>query len=170
MSKILDRKTIGKLKEPLYNFNKWHKWVNRADLPNSNFPGVYIIAKSNSDISGHKFLWIPEIIYIGMTNSKGGLKSRLNQFDKTLCRNIQHGGADRMLYKYRNYEELENNLYVSTVTIECDVKSNRPEDLRLMGEVLRLEFICFAEFVERFGHLPEFNNKKTSPKYSLMER
>ncbi len=37
-----------------------------------------------------------------------------------------------------------------------------------MGEVAKFEYICFAYFVEVFGELPEFNNKKESPKFSIM--
>ncbi len=36
-----------------------------------------------------------------------------------------------------------------------------------MGNVTRFEYWCFAHFVEQFGELPEFNNKKEAPKYSL---
>ena len=35
-----------------------------------------------------------------------------------------------------------------------------------MGDVARFEYLCLAEYVEKFGVLPEFNNKKDSPKYS----
>jgi hypothetical protein len=33
-----------------------------------------------------------------------------------------------------------------------------------MGEVARHEYECVAFFVEAFGKLPEFNDKKRSPK------
>jgi hypothetical protein len=33
-----------------------------------------------------------------------------------------------------------------------------------MGEVAKYEYECFALFAEKFGHLPEFNDKKRSPK------
>ena len=39
-----------------------------------------------------------------------------------------------------------------------------------MGEVAKLEYDCFAEYVEKFGNLPEFNDKSKSPKYSLRHR
>ena len=42
------------------------------------------------------FDWIKEIIYIGMTNSKGGLKNRLQQFDNTIAGKTGHGGAQRV--------------------------------------------------------------------------
>jgi hypothetical protein len=33
-----------------------------------------------------------------------------------------------------------------------------------MGNVVKQEYECFAVFVEKFGKLPEFNDKKRSPK------
>lgn len=33
-----------------------------------------------------------------------------------------------------------------------------------MGEIARLEYECFAVYVEKFDQLPEFNDKKLSPK------
>jgi hypothetical protein len=51
---------------------KFSKWESRSKLSISKFPGVYIIAyKDNYDISSNKFDWDEDIIYIGMTNSKG---------------------------------------------------------------------------------------------------
>lgn len=47
---------------------------------------------------------------------------------------------------------------------KCDVNSNTVEDLLIMGKVAEYEYICFAEYRKRFGILPEFNNKKLSPK------
>jgi len=37
-------------------------------------------------------------------------------------------------------------------------------DLRKMGEVAMAEYECFARFAEKFGRVPEFNDKKRSPK------
>jgi hypothetical protein len=44
------------------------------------------------------------------------------------------------------------------------VTSNAPEDLRIMGDVVKHECECFAVFREKFGALPEFNDMKRSPK------
>jgi|SRR3990172_3664390 len=129
--------------------------------------GVYAIAYTPSNLSGRPFSWRREIIYIGMTNSVLGLKGRLKQFDNTIAGNTGHGGADRVRYKYRNYGNLVKRLYVAVVPFQCDTTSNQPKDLKTMGEVAKFEYLCFARFVERFGKLPDFNNKKESLKYSL---
>ena len=148
-------------------FSNWTSWEARNNILNIHFPGVYVIAITNSNLENKKFNWTKEIKYIGMTNSISGLKGRLKQFDNTIIGKKGHGGADRVRYKYQNYNELIKELYVSIVYFECDVKSNLPKDLNIMGDVTKFEYECFAKFVECFNSLPEFNNKKLSPKYSL---
>lgn len=148
-------------------FSKWTKWNDRDSLNGIKFPGIYCIAISELDLSEQDFVWISMITYVGMTNSKAGLKGRLKQFDNTIIGKTGHGGADRFRFKYENYQDLTDKLYVSVCFFECDVKSNAPKDLRVMGEIAKFEYDCFAEYVAKFGELPEFNDKKKSPKYSL---
>ncbi|MCU0784161.1 MAG: hypothetical protein MUF81_08990 [Verrucomicrobia bacterium] len=128
------------------------------------YPGIYAIALSDEDIASTPFTWRKEIIYIGMTNSKGGLKSRLQQFENTINGKDGHGGAVRVRFKHRNYNTLVSKLFVSVSHTECDVTSKKPSALRLMGKVAQQEYECFAIFAEMFGELPEFNDKKKSPK------
>ena len=146
------------------NFSKWTNWQNRNQLDNLKYPGIYVLAFSDIDISGRLFKWKENIIYIGMTNSKGGLKSRLRQFENTIIGKTGHGGALRVLYKHNDYKELVRSLYVSVHPFECKVNSNEAQDLLVMGKVAEFEYICFAEYAKRFSHLPEFNDKKRSPK------
>ena len=42
--------------------------------------------------------------------------------------------------------------------------SRTPKDLNVKGDVLKHEFTCFAKYVEKYGQLPEFNDKKKSSK------
>ncbi|RZT95924.1 hypothetical protein EV201_0552 [Ancylomarina subtilis] len=151
-------------------FSQWTKWDDRNSISGIKYPGIYCIAISETVLSEQDFEWIPKITYVGMTNSKAGLKGRLKQFDNTIIGKNGHGGADRFRFQYENYQELVDKLYVSVCSFECDVKSNAPNDLRIMGEVAKFEYDCFAEYVDNFGCLPEFNNKKTSPKYSLTHK
>lgn len=148
-------------------FTAWIRWADRESADNIRYPGIYACAISPSNLTGLPFTWLQEIAYIGMTNSITGLKGRLKQFDYTIAGKTGHGGADRVRYRYNNYGSLTNNLFVAIVPFECDVKSNIPDDLRIMGEVCQFEYNCFAHYVDKFGNLPEFNNKKLSPKYSL---
>lgn len=148
-------------------FSNWVNWINRNSLAEIEFPGIYCISVIESDLANISFQFIREIKYIGMTNSKGGLKSRLNQFNNTLKNSLQHGGADRFMHKFNEpYVELVQKMFVSIWSFECEVDSNKYEDLITMGEVAKSEYICFAEYVKNFKELPEFNNKKDSPKFS----
>jgi hypothetical protein len=100
------------MKEP---FSAWKKWNERNTLAGINYPGVYALAISPDDISTEPFDWRPEIAYIGMTNSKGGLKSRLQQFDNTVKKEdgAGHGGGARVRNRYPDYHLLNSQLYVS---------------------------------------------------------
>jgi len=146
------------------NFSNWTHWQDRNKLDNLKYPGIYILSYTQNNISGGSFNWIKDIIYIGMTNSKGGLKSRLQQFENTIAGKKGHGGAERVMYKHSNYNTLISDLYVSVRPFECDITSNNVKDLLVMGKVAEFEYICFAEYVKRFKCLPEFNDKKRSPK------
>lgn len=146
------------------SFSKWEKWANKTNLKNIDFPGVYIIALCDTNIEGDNFSWREDIIYIGMTNSKKGLKGRLKQFENTINGKSGHGGAQRVIFKFRNIDNLKMKLYVSVCHFECDVNSNKPKDLLIMGDVAKFEYVCFAKYVEIFKRLPEFNDKELSPK------
>ncbi|MDX9721490.1 MAG: hypothetical protein RBU37_12145 [Myxococcota bacterium] len=99
-----------------------------------------------------------------MTNSTGGLRQRLGQFDQTIRGREGHGGAARFRYKHAGYDALALSLYVAAHPFECNVRSNSADDLRVMGEVAAFEYECLATYVERHRRLPEFNDKKRSPK------
>lgn len=145
-------------------FSPWAKWKQRAVLSGLQYPGIYALTISRVDIADTDFMWRKEIIYIGMTNSKGGLKSRLNQFENTIIGRDGHGGAHRVRFKHPDYDRLSPRLYVSVWPVECDVNSGDPDDLRAMGDVAKLEYECFALYSEKFNCLPEFNDMKRSPK------
>jgi hypothetical protein len=142
-------------------FTKWIRWQDRNSLDRLNFPGVYSIAISDNDLSIKNFDLITEIKYFGMTNSKMGLKGRLTQFDNTIKGKTGHGGADRFLHVHKNYDDLVAKLFVSVSIFDCDVKSNLPKDLMVMGEVAKFEYVCFAAYAEKFNCIPQFNNKKS---------
>tara|TARA_R110001583_G_scaffold91457_2_gene233495 strand:+ start:3536 stop:4000 length:465 start_codon:yes stop_codon:yes gene_type:complete len=151
------------------NFSKWVKWEDRNKLEGIKYPGIYCIAVSNKLLT--EFNFIPELEYIGMTNSKGGLKSRLNQFNSTIRKvRKSHGGADRFLYQHQNYEVIKDNLYVAIRSFKCNTKSPTPSDLRIMGDVAKCEYDCWAAYIEINGNYPKFNNKSNAPKYSLWNR
>lgn len=146
------------------NFTAWAYWRDRTELPGLSYPGVYALAITQDDLSRRPFLWMSEIVYIGMTNSKGGLKSRLGQFENTIKGGAGHSGAHRVRFNHPDYTKLITTLYVAVCVFPCDVTSNDPSDLRVMGDVAKHEYECFATFREKFGVLPQFNDKTRSPK------
>ncbi len=151
------------------NFSNWVKWVDRNKLEGIKYPGIYCIAVSNKLLT--EFDFITELEYIGMTNSIGGLRSRLNQFDTTIRKvRKNHGGADRFLYQYQNYEVIKDNIYVAIRSFKCNSKKPSPTDLRIMGEVAKCEYDCWASYIEINGNYPKFNDKSNAPKYSLLNR
>ena len=147
-------------------FSKWVKFDQRNELRNTHYPGVYAIAISTKNITGTRFAWIKEISYFGFTNAVGGLRGRLNQFNNTLRDKSGpgHGGAQRFRRKYRNGNALARKLYVAICPFKCDVSTNKPADLRVMGEAVRAEYLAFAKYAGLFRRLPEFNDKEKSPK------
>jgi hypothetical protein len=126
------------------------------------------LAVTQENLSGKPFSWIREIEYVGMTNSKGGLKGRLKQFDNTICGNTGHGGAQRFRHNYPDKNDIKRSLYpilyVSVAPYKCNVTSNKPEDLLVMGDVAKAEFECWARYSGDFNQLPKYNDKKNSPK------
>src|SRR5204863_9848887 len=125
-------------------FSHWESWARRTALAGLARPGVYVLAISPTGIAATAFSWRPEVIYVGMTNAKGGLKSRLQQFDNTIKGGEGHGGGCRVRRKHSDYAKLNSQLYVSVCPWDCDVTSNDPRNLRIMGEVVRHEYECLA--------------------------
>lgn len=150
----------------LMRFSNWVKFDQRHKLRNTNYPGVYAIAISTRNIAGARFRWVKEISYFGFTNAAGGLRGRLNQFNNTLRDKSGpgHGGAQRFRRRHRDGNALAKKLYVAVCPFKCDVFTNKPADLRIMGDVVRSEYLAFAKYVAIFHRLPEFNDKERSPK------
>jgi hypothetical protein len=147
-------------------FANWRAWERRGDHAAIAQPGVYAVALSATTLAGRSFSWRRDIVYIGMTNAMAGLKGRLKQFDNTMAGKSGHGGADRVRFKHRNYRRFSKQAYVAVAPFKCDPTSDLSKDLKIMGEVARFEYLCLAQYVDAFGTLPEFNNKKESPKFS----
>ena len=142
-------------------FTSWVKWKDRKKVDGIRYPGVYVCAIIPQDISNDRFSWLREIAYVDMTKN---LRERLNAFDNTINGKRGHGGAARVKFKHKDYEELCRRLYLSIWFAECDVKPDSPNELRIMGEVAKFEYDCLAHYAETFHSLPEFNDQKRSPK------
>jgi hypothetical protein len=152
------------MEKKTFSFSKWARFDKRDGLGELKYPGIYAIAYSDEDISGENFSYREEIVYFGMTNSKEGLHGRLRQFDNTVkSKSKDHGGAERFCFNLEKEDEnWKGKLYVSVMPVPCDVTSNSPEDLICMGEVAKQEYVCFAEYVKKYGAKPRFNDEKKS--------
>ena len=145
-------------------FSDWKPWIAREEHDGVDLPGIYALALSEKNLTNTPFAFRREIVYFGMTNAQRGLKGRLRQFENTIRGKEGHGGAQRFRYKHPDYTTLTRALFVSVCVFDCDVTSKKPRDLRIMGEVARFEFECFARYAEKFSELPEFNDKARSLK------
>jgi hypothetical protein len=147
-----------------FSFSKWVHFDERKKLEQLEYPGIYAIAYSKKDISGEDFSYREEIVYIGMTNSQKGLRGRLSQFNTTIKGNIEkepsHNPAGRARIALdREDKDWKRKLYVSVMSMPCNVTSNSPDDLTCMGDVAKQEYVCFAEYVKLYKKLPRFNGK-----------
>lgn len=146
-------------------FSRWYQWIERKHIPEIKFPGVYVIAINKNGVPKQPFPLSNDIVYIGMTNAKNGLKQRLDQFDKTIDfinkSGVGHGGADRLSNEYRDYDFLKKNMYVSVCIIKCNTADPGYEDYRKMGEIAKLEYDCFAEYYKNHSELPKFNRRES---------
>jgi hypothetical protein len=111
-------------------FSIWKRWVERRALADLAYPGVYVLCLSRERLGGKRFAWRSDVVYVGMTNPGRGLAGRLRQFDDTVSgRRDNHGGADRVRYRYGNYARLISRFFMSVRPVICDVTSNTPRDL-----------------------------------------
>jgi hypothetical protein len=154
---------------PAVRFSRWAAWSDREAFPNLELRGVYAICVTRSRLVGIPFKWSADICYIGMTNSKGGLRSRLRQFDRTLHVALEHGGADRFRFMYKDYAKVLPRLYVAVLPVRADVDHPKPRDLRAMGSVAYLEYECLARYHTKFGGVPAFN-QRSAEKHSRTAR
>ena len=111
------------------------------------YPGVYLIAYSDRDLRGVS-IDPGDVLYVGMSNSGGGVRSRVKQFMGGIENGKVHSGAMRFNRDYcggRPFSELNgaSRLYFASLTIPCVANKGaaQPDDLREMGHVACLEYM-----------------------------
>lgn len=93
-----------------------------------------------------------------MTISKNGLRQRLNQFNNVVNGKNGHGGADRFMHDFK-LKDL-NNIYYKVFEFPVEHLAVGSEEYYLVhGEVVKYEFVLFANSIKY---------RKTLPKYNLM--
>lgn len=148
-------------------FTKWQRFSDVGAKVISEEKGIYAFAISSTDFSNRVF-HIDEkaIVYFGMTNSKGGLQSRLSQFRSALFGNgKKHSGALKLRREHsENSVKLKECLYFSVCEYKAPTNQSGVDELLLMGEVAKAEYVAFAAYFKKYGRLPKYNDMKRSPK------
>mgnify|MGYP003627092980 FL=1 len=142
---------------------KWKRWIDKNSIPNLNEPGIYFITHSKKDLTKNEFSITGEIVYIGMSISKKGTKGRLQQFERGMKGKIGiHGGAERVKFKHSD----ENLFFKDTfISVESFVLTDDEVfNWKQKGNCVKHEYVRFADYLEKFGKLPEFNDQKRSKK------
>jgi hypothetical protein len=131
--------------------------------PDLIYPGVYLLAFTSAKLTG-MIVKAEQVLYAGMSNSAGGVRSRLHQFAKGIERNDFHSGAMRFYREQcgsKPFSQLKtrNRFYVAALTIECESDKNsvQPEDLRIMGHIACLEYYVIARIAQKTGNKPALN-------------
>lgn len=141
-------------------------WVrlddDAAKLPDSQYPGVYVLAYVDEKLLGHPVkedltgepVTEDEIFYVGVTHA--GVRKRLRQFTDGLEDGDHHSGAGRFFITVANrtpYSSFEQRkpFFVASISVPCTcLKAARsPMDLRKMGVVAQLEWYVLARVRER---------------------
>ncbi|MDB4754896.1 hypothetical protein OAF80_00410 [bacterium] len=146
------------------------KWIplNREtikDLKNGKYPGVYVLAISSENNITDKVVEMKDVFYIGMSNAKNGVKSRLKQFLLGVEKGTSHSAGMRFK-KEKDQKEWNSNFYFAAKGYECNVvkttngdKSRGANDLRIMGDVAKLEYELLAIYKEVMNKEPDLNKK-----------
>ncbi len=144
---------------PELAFTAWCRWENRNSIGGANNPGVYVLAITDEELEGQS-VQLSQVCYVGMSNSKKGLKGRWGQFAQAI-RGVRgrHSGGDTIFKDLGPYEGWNSQLVVAACPVACNVEASTPEDLRNMGIVAYLEYEAFAQFVE-------YNPMLSRPKYN----
>ncbi|WP_445157280.1 hypothetical protein [Halomonas sp. E14] len=130
---------------PSLDFTRWKLWGERFDITDRKYPGVYVIAISDQDLSGKAVKW-RNVVYIGMTKSKGGLSQRWSQLQNSLRGRNGHSGGWAIYKALGNFDEWNSNLFVAAMPIKCNAADAGPNDLRRLGWIAYLEYEAFSKF------------------------
>lgn len=145
---------------------KWKPLLeNSKNIEYGNYPGIYLLAFTDRNLEG-KIVKPSDIFYVGMSNARKGLISRVQQFINGIEKNGSHSAGMRF------YKENSNGIafskcnhlekfYIVSSTFKCDVNklTRTPKDLRIMGDICRLEYYLLAHIKELANAEPILNKK-----------
>jgi hypothetical protein len=127
------------------------------------YPGVYLLAYSTRNLNG-KRIKETDVLYVGMSNAAGGVRSRLRNFRDGIEKNNSHSAARRFYREYlknRPWTTAKNRktFYYVALSVECVSDKGRvaATDLRELGHIACLEFYAVARVREKTGRAPPLN-------------
>ncbi|MDT0646948.1 hypothetical protein RM545_09615 [Zunongwangia sp. F260] len=145
---------------------KWEPLLeNYKNIEDGNYPGIYLLAFTHKDLNG-QIVQPSDIFYVGMSNARKGLTSRVKQFLNGIEKNGSHSAGMRF-YKenskgiaFSDCNHLEK-FYIVSLAFKCDVNklTRTPKDLRIMGDICRLEYHLLAHIKEVTNAEPKLNKK-----------
>jgi hypothetical protein len=157
------KKIISKLKH-----QEWKELNEYIKDFKYDYIGIYLLTKPLA----HKPLYFDwdQVFYVGMSNAKRGVRGRLKQFKRAIDCGISHSGGNRF-YKEKKYcnsisysknkKYLGKKFYIISYLTNCivDKKVRSGNDLRIMGDICKLEFYLLAEIKDLTGKEPLLNKK-----------
>jgi len=139
--------------------SSWYKWTNRLDYPLRKYPGVYCISITEKEnLEGTNVGW-GDVVYIGMTNSRGGLQSRWRQFHNSITGKYGHSGGNTIFKRLGHFDTWQLYLYVAAMGKKVNTADPSADEYRKMGMVAYLEYEAFAQYFEAVGGHPKYNKR-----------
>lgn len=147
---------------PLHNERR--ALVPLGDDQGLRYPGVYLLAYSSRPLAGRR-VRPAEIFYVGMSNSAGGVRQRLRQFETAIDGRNGHGPGNRFFAicarkKAFKSSRTTSRFFYATLTFPCVSRKSEASasDFREMGRVAQLEYDALAHVLEQTGKLPKLND------------
>lgn len=145
---------------------KWKPLIeNLHNIDNGNYPGIYLLAFTEKDLDGKK-VEANDVFYVSMSNARKGIKSRVKQFLNGIEKNGSHSAGMRFYKEHSKGIPFSNcnhreKFYIVSSTFECNVnkETRAPHDLRIMGDICRLEYYLLAHIREITKEEPQLNKK-----------
>jgi len=145
---------------------KWKPLLeNYKNIEDGNYPGIYLLAFTDKNLEG-EIVKPSDIYYVGMSNARKGLTSRVKQFLNGIEKNGSHSAGMRFYKENSNgiaFSECNHlgKFYIVSSTFKCDVHklTRTPNDLRIMGDISRLEYEIIAHIKEVTNEEPKLNKK-----------
>lgn len=145
---------------------KWKPLLEHyKNIEDGYYPGIYLLAFTDKKLD-NEIVKPSDIFYVGMSNARKGISSRIKQFINGIEKNGSHSAGMRFFKEnskgnaYSKCNHLEN-FYMVSLAFKCDVnkETRTPNDLKIMGVICQLEYYLLAHIKEITGSEPKLNKK-----------